>query len=383
MSRPAPDLDLPLTLGLRHRVRFVADALDPADAALGELLDGDAPRAIAFVDAAVAEARPGLEGQLQRYLAARAPRVRLVGPLRRVPGGEAVKSEPGNLLPILQQISGAGIDRHSYVIAIGGGALLDVVGFAAAVAHRGVRLIRLPTTTLAQADSGVGVKNGVNAYGKKNYLGTFAAPWGVVMSRAFLDTLPLRQWRHGFAEAVKVAVVKDAAFFLEIEANSAALCNGDRAAGWPVIVRSATLHALHIATGGDPFELTTARPLDFGHWAAHRLETMTGGELPHGEAVAIGVALDTAYAARTGLLAPDAADRITRCLTALGLPVSHSALADADDLLAGLDEFREHLGGRLTVTLPRAIGDAVDVHAIDPAAMRACLAEAAAARAIH
>ncbi len=269
----------------------------------------------------------------------------------------------------MRAINEAMICRQSYVVAIGGGAMLDAVGFAAATAHRGVRLVRVPTTTLAQADSGVGVKNGINAFGKKNFIGTFTPPWAVINDESFLTTLSDRDWRCGLSEAVKVALLKDERFFDQIVDAIPRLGRRDHATLIPIIRQSALLHLHHIADGGDPFELRHAKPLDFGHWSAHKLEQMTGFDLRHGESVAIGVALDVVYSAMTGLLEWSDVSRILDCLSGLGFALSHEALADHEVLLEGLEEFRQHLGGRLTITLLNGIGTPVDVSEIDRAAM--------------
>jgi 3-dehydroquinate synthase len=262
------------------------------------------------------------------------------------------------------------------VIAIGGGAVLDVTGYAAATAHRGIRLVRVPTTVLSQDDSAVGVKNGVNAFGTKNYFGTFAPPFAVLNDFRFLATLETRDWLGGLSEAVKAALIRDAAFFAELESLAPRLVGRDEAAMEHVVRRSAAIHLTHIANGGDPFELGASRPLDFGHWAAHRLEHLTDHRLRHGEAVAIGVALDSTYACLTGCLAVPDWRRIVDLFLALELPLAAPELeAHAADpghprsVLRGLEEFREHLGGRLTVMLLRGIGSAFDVHEIRPEVM--------------
>src|SRR6266849_6698912 len=196
----------------------------------------------------------------------------LVCPPLVVPGGECAKNDLTNVATIQEAIHQYGICRHSYVMAIGGGAVIDMVGYAAATAHRGVRLIRVPTTVLSQNDSGIGVKNSVNAFGKKNFLGTFAPPVGVLNDADFLTTLSMRDWRSGISEAVKVALLKDGEFFDFIEEKADRLVDRDMQAMLWLIYRCAQLHLDHIATSGDPFELGSSRPLDFGHWAAHKLE---------------------------------------------------------------------------------------------------------------
>ncbi|KJH73352.1 3-dehydroquinate synthase [Aliterella atlantica] len=289
-----------------------------------------------------------------------------------VPGGEAAKNDPQLLAQIHQVINDVGLCRHSYVLAIGGGAVLDMVGYAAATAHRGVRLIRIPTTVLAQNDSGVGVKNGINAFGKKNFLGSFAPPYAVLNDFAWLETLDDRDWRSGIAEAVKVALIKDADFFEFIVSHAEKLARRDMETMQQSIYRCAQLHLEHIASSGDAFEKGSSRPLDFGHWAAHRLEHLTNYRLRHGEAVAIGIALDSTYSYLAGLLSVNQWQQILNTLRALGFDLFVPELAEqlasplsSRCLLAGLTEFREHLGGELTLMLLEGVGRGLEVHEVD------------------
>ena len=237
--------------------------------------------------------------QILGYQAEHADRIALACPPVVVPGGEAVKNDMAHVVRLLRVINDAGLDRQSFVAVIGGGAVLDMASFAAAIAHRGIRVLRFPTTVLAQADSGVGVKNSVNLFGKKNFVGTFAPPFAVINDFDFLDTLERRDRVAGVVEAVKVALLKDAAFFEDLAAHASRIAADDTVLQ-RAIRRSAELHVQHICGNGDPFELGSARPLDFGHWAAHKLESMTGHRLRHGEAVAIGIALDVEYSVREG-----------------------------------------------------------------------------------
>ncbi len=359
-----------------HRLRFTRGAFDPDNALLRGLLSPDdepgtaaAARALVFVDDGVARAWPRLLGDIERYAAAHSAGLVLAAAPAVVRGGEAAKNDWTVYEQVARAISDRRICRRSLVIAVGGGAMLDAVGFAAATSHRGVRLVRLPTTSLGQADSGVGVKNGLNGFGKKNFIGAFAPPWAVINDEAFLATLSDRDWRSGLAEAVKVALLKSDRFFEQISVAAPRLHARDEAAMVPIVRRSAWLHLHHIVDGGDPFELREAKPLDFGHWSAHKLEQMTGFELRHGEAVAIGVALDALYSAMSGMLEWSDLKAIHACLAGIGLPVSHEALRDSGTLLAGLEEFREHLGGRLSITLLAGIGRPVEAHEIDPAVM--------------
>jgi 3-dehydroquinate synthase len=357
-----------------HRVFFTRDVFVPENPLLAEVLGGGGQtlaRVLVTLDDGLAQAQPALTARIEAWFASRPAPFILAAPPLALPGGEAAKNSWVLVNEVLAAIAQLRLCRHSYVVAVGGGAHLDVVGFAAALAHRGLRHVRLPSTTLAQADSGVGVKNGINAFGRKNFVGTFAPPFAVINDFALLDALPVRDKRAGYAEAVKVALIRDAAFFDWIEARTRALAGFERAAVETLIHRSAELHVTHIATGGDPFESGSARPLDFGHWAAHKLEALSDYRLRHGEAVAIGLALDTVYSRRVSLLDPAACDRILRLLEQLGFRLFAEELHQRDAsgsfvVLGGLDEFREHLGGELTVTLLAEVGRGLEVHAMDP-----------------
>jgi len=265
------------------------------------------------------------------------------------------------------------MDRRSYVIAIGGGAVLDAVGYAAGTAHRGIRLVRIPTTTLSQADSGVGVKNAINYFDKKNWLGTFAVPWAVINDVTLVERQADRDFRAGFSEAVKVSLLKHAPTFDFLCEHAPDIRNRNRVKAQHAIRQSILMHLGHIAYAGDPFEARIARPLDFGHWSAHKLEPMTAYEIRHGEAVAIGVALDCVYSSYAHGLTTVDAFRVVQCLSDLGLPTAHPLLREKEALFAGLEEFRQHLGGELTVTMLDAPGSPIDVHTIDYGALDAAI----------
>jgi len=318
-----------------------------------------------LIDEGVAEAHPYLQDAIRNYFATQ-DAIELASDILVLPGGEIVKNQPSYFDKALEAIDTYGIDRHSFVAAIGGGAFLDMTGYASAVAHRGVKHIRIPTTVLSQNDSGVGVKNGINYIGKKNFLGTFAPPVAVFNDSNFLTTLNDRDWRSGIAEAVKVALIKDLKFFTWLEEHAFALANRDEDAMYQHIFRCAELHVKHISSG-DPFESGSARPLDFGHWAAHKLEYLTNFTIRHGEAVAIGIALDSVYSHLKGDLTENDLQRIITLLQNLGFELYHPALAENDkiNLWKGLNEFREHLGGQLTITLLKALGKGEEVHEID------------------
>jgi len=354
------ELDLNFSVTFRHRILFTEDAFAVSNPCLKGLLES--AKFLPLVDSGLAKSSPHLLEGISAY--AKANGLQMTREPLVLTGGEAAKKDTQVVKAVLAAIEADKICRHSYVLAIGGGAFLDAVGFACATAHRGVRIIRMPSTTLGQGDAGVGVKNGINTFGKKNFTGAFAVPAAVVNDLKLLTTLDARGKRDGLVEAVKVALLKDADFFSALEKDAAQLAAGDLSAIGRAIRRSAELHAKHIAGSGDPFELGSARPLDLGHWAAHKLESLTDHRLTHGEAVAIGLALDVLCARDLGLFGRESAGRVLRLLTSLGFRIYTPELHQQGSapLLSGLEEFREHLGGQLTLVLPTAIGQSTQVH---------------------
>lgn len=370
------DFQIPVTF--KHRIVFTRNAFSVGNPALAEVLsEGGGRRAMVFVEETVAAFWPDLVDQIQAYFGELD--LDFLG-TTVFPGGEAVKADDHLVREVWAAIDAAHLDRHSYALVIGGGAFLDAVGYAAATAHRGVRLVRFPTTTLSQDDSGVGVKCAINAFGKKNWVGSFAVPYAVVNDFSFLHSQDEETRRGGLIEAVKVALVSDREFFEWIETNLTSLAALEPDALEACVEKSALLHARHIASGGDPFETGSSRPLDFGHWAAHKLETMTSYQLAHAPAVAVGLALDTLYSARAGLLKFSVAEQVLRVLDGLQLAIYHPALDWLDEngrrrVLDGLDEFREHLGGRLTILLLEDVGQGIDVHQFNEVLLGECINE--------
>jgi 3-dehydroquinate synthase len=363
--------DVSFVVPMVHRLRFTEDCFGADFPILHRLLDsGDLPmaRTQVWLDDGLVQWKPDLISNIESKLQA-ADKVDLVSRVQTVPGGECVKNSPDYIDEILSQFNHCNLDRRSYVLVIGGGAVLDAVGYAAAIAHRGIRLIRVPTTTLAQADSGVGVKNAVNWFKKKNWKGTFATPWAVVNDRALLAGLSRRDFVCGFSEAVKVALLKDREFFEFLRQAAARIAEREPQVCSQAIRRSVLLHLQHITRGGDPFENLEARPLDFGHWSAHKLEAITNFGVRHGEAVSIGVAIDTAYSHLKLGLSRQVTETTIATLRTMGLPIWHESM-DVEQIFDGLEEFRQHLGGRLTITFIEDVGKPIDVHTIDRVAMR-------------
>jgi len=358
-----------------YPVYFTRHLLSPDNPVLAGTLDrrneSRRHRAIVYVDEGLARAQPDVIPRIKEYFHGRPRQLELAAPPQTVPGGEVAKNGWDVVRDVMWMAGNLHIDRQSFAIAFGGGAVLDMVGFATSLVHRGLRIVRVPTTTISQNDAGVGVKNGMDEHGQKNFVGTFAPPFAVLNDYEFLRTLADRDWIGGAAEAFKVAIIKDADFFEFLCQHAGDLRGRDQAAMEQCVRRCATLHLEHIRAGGDPFELGSARPLDFGHWVGHKLETMSEYRLGHGQCVAIGIAVDSFYAMRQQLIAQADFERIVAGMAACGLPVwsEHLSRRGGDGtlvVLEGLREFREHLGGSLNVTLPDGIGSKCEVHQINP-----------------
>ncbi|WP_448632391.1 MULTISPECIES: 3-dehydroquinate synthase [Pseudomonas fluorescens group] len=363
-----------------YPVLFTDHLFDPLNPCLHRQLTAQASGPVTvlmFADELLLQSAPQLREQIDGYFAVHRADLRLQAAPIAVPAGELSKDAQ-----VLQQLYldmlHHGLDRHCYVLALGGGAVLDAVGYACATFHRGIRLIRIPSTVLAQNDAGIGVKNGINAFGQKNLLGAFYPATAVINDFQLLTSLGRRDQIAGLAEAVKVALIKDVVFFQWMEQHADALAHFDHAASRYAIRRCAELHLAHITGAGDPFERGNGRPLDYGHWAAHKLENLSQHRLRHGEAVAVGMALDGLYANALGLLSDADSDRVLRLLITLGFCLNPPELDLKDaqgrsQVLLGLEEFRQHLGGQLSIPMLSRIGESVDLHEIDTARMEQAL----------
>lgn len=374
----------PIPITFQHRVAFTHAAFDTKNHTLRDLVAdssefGGQSKVLVLLDNGVSESDPGLIERINHYFAIHGDTLTLVSEPVVMTGGEACKNDWSLVEKIWQAIEYHKVCRHSYIIAIGGGAFLDLAGFGAATAHRGIRLIRMPTTTLSQGDGGVGVKNGVNYFGKKNWIGTFSVPFAIINDLDFLRLLPERACRDGIIEAIKVSLIRDKSFYQYICEHAEELRSLEKHPLETTIRRSAENHVEHIATSGDPFEYGSARPLDFGHWVAHKLEQISNFSVTHGEAVAIGMAVDLLYSANIGLLERKTAEQILSLIEAVGFAIWSDEL-DREErgrpvILAGLEEFREHLGGKLTITLIPAVGEKLEVNEMDEDAILEALEE--------
>jgi 3-dehydroquinate synthase len=368
------------TVSYDYPVVFTEHLFDPLNTCLHRQLTAQQRgrvTVLVFADEQLLRCAPHLPGQIDAYFAAHAADLNLKAAPIAVPAGELSK-DAQVLQQLYSDMLSHGLDRHCFVLALGGGAVLDAVGYACATFHRGMRLIRIPSTVLAQNDAGIGVKNGINAFGQKNLLGAFYPACAVINDFQLLTTLAHRDRIAGLAEAVKVALIKDRAFFEWMEREADALAHFDHPASRYAIRRCAELHLGHITGAGDPFERGNGRPLDYGHWAAHKLENLSQHRLRHGEAVAVGMALDGLYANALGLLSDADSERVISLLLRLGFNLCPPELSLKDAhgrsrVLLRLEEFRQHLGGQLSIPMLSCIGTSVDLHEIDDALMEQAL----------
>ena len=295
-----------------------------------------------------------------------------------LPPGEATKCW-SQLARLCDERLAAGIERSDHIVAFGGGVIGDLAGFAAAVLRRGVGFVQVPTTLLAQVDSSVGGKTGINSAHGKNLIGAFHQPALVIADTGLLDTLPPRELAAGYAEVAKYGLLGDAAFFAWLEANLDALLAGDEAARVHAVRTSCAAKAAVVAE--DEREAGRRALLNLGHTFGHALEAATGYSqtLLHGEAVAIGMVLAFRYSQRCGLCPAGTAERVAGHLGRAGLPTSLAALAGrlpgAAELVAVMRQDKKAEAGRLTFILARGIGEAFVERAVDEAEVARFLAE--------
>ena len=281
--------------------------------------------------------------------------IKIASDLAVVPPGEASKSF-AMAQSLWDRLVAMKADRHACVVAIGGGVIGDLAGFVAATYARGLPLLMVPTTLLAQVDSSVGGKVGINHPGAKNIIGAFHQPVGVWIDTASLATLPARELRCGLAEVVKYGVILDDAFFAEVEAAADAILASDPAILRRIIAHSCRLKADVVAK--DEREETGLRAvLNFGHTVGHAIEAVAGygGGFQHGEAVAVGMVVEARIAERIGWIGADVTARLVALLERFGLPTSAPGL-DPDALIDAMGRDKKNRGGRTRFVLPRRLG---------------------------
>ena len=293
-----------------------------------------------------------------------------------LPAGERTKDLP-HLRDLTDRLLDARIERGTSLVALGGGVIGDITGFAAAILLRGLDFIQIPTTLLAQVDSSVGGKTGINTRHGKNLLGAFHQPRLVLVDVGTLDTLGDREFLAGYAEVVKYGLLGDAGFFAWLEANGAALCAGDREARRRAVLAGCAAKAAIVAE--DEREAGRRALLNLGHTFGHALEAEAryGNALLHGESVAIGMVLAFDLSVRLGLCPPDHAARVRRHLAERGLPVSPKAVAGpswtADALISHMMRDKKVRDGKLTLVLVHGIGEAFASSDVDPGDVHALL----------
>ncbi len=340
---------------------------------------------LAFLGQKIAELRPGARAAIvsdetvaRHHLAATEASLAVAGMRATsviVPAGESSKS-----FAVLEQVCEALIERHiergDLVVALGGGVVGDLAGFAAAVVRRGIECVQVPTTLLAQVDSSVGGKTAIDSRHGKNLIGAFHQPVLVIADTALLDTLAKREFRAGYAEVVKYGLIGDAGFFAWLESNWRELFAGGRAREHAIALSCRMKAAI---VGRDEREHGERALLNLGHTFGHALEAAAGfsGRLLHGEAIALGMVLAFQFSARRGLLPAATAERVERHLAAVGLPTCLASFPggppDVDRLMELMAQDKKIKRGRLTFILARAIGDSFIAPEIDAAEVRAFL----------
>lgn len=357
----------------KYNIHFTKNIFNIKNTILNKIInkneDTCKKKIIVLIDKKVSIYHKNLKNDILNYFSAYEKTITLTCSPITISGGEKIKNHFFIIKYLYKLISTYKICRKSFIVGIGGGAFLDAIGYAASTAHRGVKLIRIPTTVLSQNDSGIGVKNGINFMNKKNFIGTFTTPFAVINDYKFLTSLSNRDWIAGVPESIKVSLIKDDSLFELIKNNVDKILNRNIHLMKKIIFYCAKLHANHISKNGDPFETTSSRPLDFGHWSAHKLESLTKYKLLHGESVAIGIAIDCTYSYLIKLLKKSHWKTIIKTLIKLKLDIFNDKLSlkkgNKNIISEALQEFREHIGGKLTITLIKQIGKSVDINHIN------------------
>jgi 3-dehydroquinate synthase len=365
---------IPVALGARaYDILVGSGLLEEAGSVLAPLLAR--PRVVVVTDRTVGSLH------LPRLLAA-FDRADIFHDEIMLPPGEGTKDFT-HLEALVDRLLAARIERSTTLVALGGGVVGDLAGFAASIVLRGIDFVQIPTTLLAQVDSSVGGKTGINTRHGKNLVGAFHQPRLVLADIGALDTLPERELRAGYAEVVKYGLINDAPFFAWLEAHGKALCAGDAAARRTAVAKSCAAKAAIVAA--DEHETGERALLNLGHTFGHALEAETGfgDELLHGEAVALGMVMAFDLSVRLGYCPPADAARVRRHLAAVGLPTDlaprNGRRWDAGALIEHMARDKKVRDGRITFVLARGIGQAFIAREVAPEAVRELLDDAVAA----
>jgi len=373
-----PQLLHKLSHPIAYPVVFTENVFDPANRALVDTLDhlkeNRVHRAMVFIDSNVADAQPELIQQIILYFDSHSDDIELAEEPRVIPGGEIIKNDMEVVGPMISAMIDAHLCRHSYAIIVGGGAVLDTVGLAAALMRRGIRVVRIPTTFFAQVNAGLGLEVSVNFDGQKNSVGSFAPPFAVLNDWQFFYSLTDLDWLGGVTEAFRLALLFDGEWFDELYSMLNVLPQRRSEDLAYLQSRTAQLYLNALEKEGDPLEAHSGRALDLGHWSAYKLEAISGFEIPHTEALAMGVLIDACYASRQGWLSGPDFERIYTAFAQLGVPLWFPELEEVSadgnlSLFHGIPDFQEHKGGMLSIPFPTGFGSTRMEYLIDLAVM--------------
>ncbi len=359
-----------LSSSFEYPVCFTSDVFSPMNRDLRHLIVRREPeerhRVAAIVDRGALAAQPELNLHIERYARCHNDALDLVAPPIVQGGGEGMKDDASLPARLQAYFHALELDRRSVLLVVGGASLLDLVGFAASTVQSAPRVVRVPTTTLAQAGPAVLPKSAINAFGTKDFLCTFRAPYAVVCDRRFVETQKTRDKVFGLVQAVRAALLWDEELFGWIVAHASRLASGERDAVAELLQQSAALHADFAASTVDEDVYGPEGPLALGAWAAERIELHTERRIRQGEALAVGIALDTTLGALHGTNTEGEREAIHRLLERLGLRLWHDALGnvDSEGRLLLLDGLSERASGRAphVPLLRNGIGNGVMPH---------------------
>ena len=373
-KKEADSLEVKFDLPCEYSVKFTRDIFGDGNGLLAETLGADGknePQVLLAADRAVVEKTPGLGLKIGKYFKDRG--IKLAAKPYVVNGGEINKTNGMTTVrQITEVLADSGIGRDGFLIVIGGGAMIDAAGYAAATFNRGTRIVRVPTTLLMQCAGACLPSAGTNILNRKDASSVFTVPFASIVDFDFLKTLSAGQRGEGAAEAVKIAAAADAKFLAWIGENAQGISEGDDAALEELVRRSAALHVQALAKGKGATLRDAVRILESGLWSAHRIEALGRFRIPHGAALATGLCIDAAYSVAKGLVPEEDADLVgetlAKCGALNGIERIAPILERTDDILRGIEEFRQHTGG--LPLFPGPLGKAVPVESVDMERMK-------------
>ena len=378
-KKETDSLEVKFELQSEYGVKFTRDMFGDENGILAELLGADGkaePRVMLVADRAVVEKTPELGRKIGKYFKDHG--IKLASRPFVVNGGEINKTNGMTTVRQVTEVAAdAALGRDGFLVVMGGGALIDATCYAAAAFNRGLRTVRVPTTLLAQCSGACYPFVGTNILNRKDANSIFAPPYASIVDFDFLKSLPEGQRREGVSEAVKIAAAADAKFLAWIGKNAEKIAAGDEEAIEETIRRSAALHASVISKEMGRPGFYAERIFEFGHWSAHRIEALGRFRIPHAAALAVGLCIDAAYAVAKKTVSEEDADIVGETLAKCGALNDIEKIAPildrADDLLRGIEEFRQHTGG--LPLFPAPLGKASDVESVDADKMKEIILE--------